>query len=599
MNTNDSSNHTVSNDNIQINWPKLAVSSLGAVAVIYLCIWLLVHLFNTFFVHKTSPFIGLIPNSVPLAVEGSPDQVAEFLQKRCGLITDFDKHLSQKYPKARTLIALMPSDGLGSSLECQSYLLDLASNIEELWNKNYAYPVSVPPFPPCPAGGQAVYSSDEQQFTIICTGQQHRTEYNSFEGLAAPTSKVASLTPASNVQAPSNLPERSNRNFEEAAKERLDSLQDTPNVLEAIKRTDISANMQAQKTNSLSEATSEENEVSYYEKTITASGDLAEKLDNQNIPLGLQDLPSTFKFREPFIIAIANVEENLPECFRLPKFKNLQIWASSPESAQKILAGRTPKSESLFLESADTTKFQIFCRNSVFNELFQDIPLKLPADSWISLHQSTDSTTSKDCYDGEIVLPDKYKNQLDKITSQSREAEKLLSSLDPSSVSFSANPNILKWFSVPNLGWGIVAKQEEQSLELQPNLMGISLDSSNQTSLKQIFVNLAKAFKGRISFNASLKFDTDQSASSWSANSPLGPVIQVKGPELSVKTGSLSKNKAVSLPKGPTTPQVCGWYTVNTAPDQKTVVVFSSGTIKNEDDKSECSMWFKIEKRHE
>ncbi|MGM9998682.1 MAG: hypothetical protein ACI38Q_04730 [Candidatus Bruticola sp.] len=596
MNTNASSNHTDDQDNIKINWPKLAVSSLSAVILIYVCIWLLGRLFNGLMLPKDSPFVGLIPTSVPFAAEGSPKQATEFLQKRCGLIADFNSNLSQKYPKARILVALMPSNGLSSSLECQSYLLDLASNIEELWNKNSAYPTSISPFPPCPEGGQAVYNSDGQKFTIICTGRQHRTVYSSTDGLAAPVAKVTSPTPTSTAQAPSNLPERANRNLEEAAKDRLESLQDTPSVLASLKQTDISADMQARESATSPEAISDHT-VSFYEKTITASGRLAEELDNKNVPLGLRDLPSTFKFREPFIIAVANVDEDLPECFRLPGFKNLQIWASSPESAQKILADRNSKSESLFLQPADTTDFQIICQSSVFNELFQDLPLKLPADSTINLFKSIDSQQNTESYTGKIWLPDRYRNQLEKIAAKGSGAEELLSNLSPHTVSFSGNSDMLKILSVPNLGWTITATQDNQEIELQPNLVGVSLDVSKPSSLKQIFVNLAKAFKGRVSFNTSLLFDNSDNAAAWSANSTIGKVAKVKGSAISIQTGSLSKGETVSLPKGPTAPQVCGWFTLQTSPNLQEQIAFSLGVAKTEEDKTDDSIWLKIDKR--
>lgn len=575
----------------KLNRKRLAMAALAVIFILYLCIWLVGRIFSYLFTPPESPFVGLVPPSSPLAFEGTPEQVGAFLRERCGLIADFKNSLSSKnYPQARILVAVMAQEGaeqVATTPQCQAYILDLASNIEEVWDQKSAYPLSVSPFPPCPSGGQAVYTSDASQFTITCSGKKHKTVYNSATGLASASTPPASEGD-SGAQAPSNLPERDTRDLAVITKERLASLQDTPNVLQALQQTDISAKMEAQKgSDGLKSG-------SYYENTITASGKLAQELDSQNIPLSLQELPGTFKIEAPFIIAIANVKEPLPECSSLPSFKNIQVWMSAPEISGAILQERTPKSEALVLTPARETSFQLICQGATFGKLFSEIPGRLPSESLLHLNKATDAES----WSGHLFLPQQYHSQLAKLAATSEDATDFITQLDPALITISGNSQFLDWLSVPNLGWRNSATAE--STPIQPNMLAASLNNAGQSNFQQLGRQLAKAFKGRVGFHSALKFANGQQASAWLSMSPWAnqdqtySTVEVQGNTIVIKDGKLTKFSPPSLPKGPSPAQFCGWLTLQGAQGKAITTSFAIGLEKNDSLENEA-LWIKFE----
>lgn len=578
--------------NPKLNKKRLAIAAIAIIFVLYLCIWLLGKIFNFLFTQPESPFVGLVPSSAPLAFEGTPKQVSDFLRDRCGLIADFkNNELSEKYQDARILVAILPQDSKEATVttpECQAYVLDLASNIEELWNQKSAYPSSVSPFPPCPSGGQATYSSNGAQFTITCSGKQHKTVYDSQTGLAS-----ANTTTTAN-KAASNLPERNTRDLAAITKDRLASLQDAPNVMHALQNTDISARMQAQNPSQV-----DSTGTSYYEDTLTASGKLAQELDSQNIPLSLQELPNTFKIEAPFIIAIANVKEQLPECSTLPSFKNIQIWMSAPEAVSSILQERTPQSEALVFAPAQETSFQLICHNSTFNQLFSELPLNLPSESRLYLSK-TNSSAGQEAWSGRLLLPEQYKTKFNKMIATSENAEDLLSKLKPSTASLSANVEILDLLSISNLGWRSLP--DPNGSEIQPTMVAASFNSMGHSNFKQICLQLAKAFKGRVGFNTTLHFaDNGQaeawlSASPWSSKNATYSQIEVKGKSITINDGKFPEVSAPSLPKGPSPSQACGWITLHNAQGRETVTSFSLGVDTQHEESAE-TLWIRIEQQ--
>ncbi len=580
--------------NSKLNRKRLAVAALAIIFILYLCIWLIGKIFSFVFTPQESPFVGLVPSSSPLAFEGTPEQVSVFLRDRCGLIADFNNgELSKNYPDARILVAIMPQDrpdNLTTTPQCQAYVLDLASNIEEIWNQKSAYPSSVPPFPPCPDGGQALYTGDDSQFTITCTGKHHKTVYNSATGLALANAQPSGSNDAG-VKAASNLPERDTRDLSVITQERLASLQDTPSVLHALQQTDISAKMQAQNPSYNSQANG-----SYYENTITASGKLAQELDSRNIPLSLQELPSTFKIDAPFIIAIANVKEQLPECSALSAFKNIQIWMSAPEATTTILQERTPKSEALTFTPAQETSFQLICQSATFGKLFSEFPCKLPAESILHLNKATDTES----WSGRLLLPKQYKSRLAKMTTSSVNAADFVAKVDPASSSISANTEILDLFSVPNLGWRNSAISEDA--QVQPLVMVASFNSAGQSTFKQLGLQLAKAFKGRVAFNTFLSFADSKQATAWLSTSPWASKnqtyskVEINNNTIDIKAGKLPEFSPVSLPQGPSPAQICGWLTLRGAQGKAITSAFAIGVDVNNGEEAEA-LWIKLEQQ--
>lgn len=580
--------------NSKLNRKILAVAILAIIFILYLCIWLIGRIFSFLFTPAESPFVGLVPSSSPLAFEGTPKQVSAFLRDRCGLIADFKNgELSKSYPDARILVALMPQDrpeNLTTTPQCQAYVLDLASNIEEVWNQKSAYPSSVSPFPPCPDGGQAVYTGDSSQFTITCTGKHHKTVYNSATGLALANSQLSGSN-GSGAKAASNLPERDTRDLSIITQERLASLQDTPNVLHALQQTDISAKMQAQDPSHDNQANG-----SYYENTITASGKLAQELDSRNIPLSLQELPSTFKIDVPFIIAIANVQEQLPECSTLSAFKNIQVWMSAPEVTTTILQEQTPKSEALNLTPAQETSFQLVCQSATFSKLFSEIPCQLPAESVLHLNKATDAES----WSGRLILPKQYKSQLSKLAASSVDAAALLTKVDPAPSTISGSTEILDLFSVPNLGWRNLGPSEDA--QVQPLIMAASFNGANQNTFKQLGLQLAKAFKGRVAFNTFLSFADSKQATTWLSASPWASKnqtyskVEINGNTISIKDGKLPEFNTVSLPQGPSPAQICGWLTLRGAQGKALTTAFAIGVDVNGNEDTKA-LWIKLEQQ--
>lgn len=585
--------------NAKLNRKRLAIAALATIFVLYLCIWLLSRIFNYFFTPQQSPFTGLVPTSSPLIFEGTPDQVGVFLRERCGLIADFKNgELSKNYPDARILVAIMPQDTPESSNttpQCQAYVLDLASNVEEVWNQKSAYPSSVAPFPPCPSGGQAIYSSDGSQFTITCSGKQHKTIYSSITGLAS-TNALISRNNDSTAKAASNLPERNTSDLTVINQERLASLQDTPSVLRALQKTDISATMQAKNQSQNSQANG-----SYYENTITASGKLAQELDSQNIPLSLQELPGTFKIDTPFIIAIANVKEQLPECSTLPSFKNVQVWMSAPEATGGILQERTPKSEALILTPAQETDFQLICQSSTFGKLFGEIPCQLPPESILHLNKTTTSAAKTETWAGRLILPRQYKKTLAKLEATSEKATDLLSQIVPAPSSICANTAMLDLLSVPNWGWRNSTTTEDS--KIQPLMTTVSFNSAGQSNFKQLGVQLAKAFKGRVGFSTILHFADSQEATNWLASSPWADkstaysTVEIQDNTIVIKDGKLAKFTAPSLPQGSGPAQICGWLTLRDTQGKAITSSFAIGIDKNYSEEAEA-LWIKLERHN-
>lgn len=581
--------------NNKLNRKRLAVAALAIIFILYLCIWLIGRIFNFLFTPQDSPFVGLVPSSSPLAFEGTPEQVGAFLRERCGLIADFKNgELSKNYPDARILVAIMPQDGMGNATttpQCQAYVLDLASNIEEVWNQKSVYPSSVSPFPPCPDGGQAVYTSDGSQFTITCSGKQHKTIYNSTTGLASASSSQSSIGNDSVAKAASNLPERDTRDLAVITQERLASLQDTPNVLHALQQTDISAKMEAQNP-----SPDKQTNGSYYENTITAAGKLAQELDSCNIPLSLQELPNTFKIDAPFIIAIANVKEQLPECSSLPAFKNIQVWMSAPEATTGILQERTPKSEALILSPAQETSLQLICQSATFSKLFSEIPCQLPASS--TLYLSKDANTKS--WSGRLLLPEQYKSQLAKLAASSSNATDLIGKVDPASSLVSGDTQILDLLSIPNLGWCNSAASESD--RLQPLMLATSFNSAGQSNFKQLNLQLAKAFKGRVGFNTFLNFADSKQAAAWLAASPWTSQdqtysqVEVKDNTIAIKSGKLPEFSALALPQGSSPAKLCGWLTLR-GPQGKAITTSFAIGVDSPTTEAPEALWIKFEQQ--
>ena len=581
--------------NSKLNRKRLAVAALAMIFVLYLCIWLIGRIFSFLFTPQESPFAGLVPSSSPLAFEGTPEQVGAFLRERCGLIADFKNgELSKNYPEARILVAIMPQDGVENATttpQCQAYVLDLASNIEEVWNQKSIYPSSVSPFPPCPDGGQAVYTSDGSQFTITCSGKQHKTVYNSTTGLAS-TNSQSSTSNDSGAKAASNLPERDTRDLAIITQERLASLRDTPNVLHALQQTDISAQMQAHDPSHDNQANG-----SYYENTITAAGKLAQELDSRNIPLSLQELPNTFKIDAPFIIAIANVKEQLPECSSLPAFKNIQVWMSAPEATTAILQERTPKSEALNLRPAQETSLQLICQSATFSKLFSEIPCQLPSSS--TLYLSKDANAES--WSGRLLLPKQYKSQLAKLAASSTNATDLIAKIDPAPSFISGDTEVLDLLSVPNLGWENLASSEND--RIRPLMLAASFNSTGQSNFKQLNLQLAKAFKGRVGFNTFLSFANSQKAAAWLAASPWASQdqtyskIEVKDNTIAIKAGKLPEFSALSLPQGSSPAKLCGWLTWRGSQGKTTTTSFAIGVDASAQEETEA-LWIKFEQQN-
>ena len=135
---------------------------------------------------KRSPFSGLLPPSTPLIIEGTPGDVSNFLRRMEIAVPSLGGGPDiGSLDCDRLLYAAVPPENNGDFAACRITLMQTVNSLEEIWTEQMRYPASEEAvLPQCPFGGQMVYASDGQQFTLTCSGEGHKTQYNSLTGLS-------------------------------------------------------------------------------------------------------------------------------------------------------------------------------------------------------------------------------------------------------------------------------------------------------------------------------------------------------------------------------------------------------------------------------
>ena len=135
---------------------------------------------------ERSPFHEMLPADTPLVIEGDKDEVIKFIRS-IGLIepTNADLGSLDALQCTRLLYAAVPAANTDGAA-CRQSLMNAVNGIEEEWDLNHTYPAQPQtPIQPCPLGGQPVYQSDGQTFSLTCSGPTHQTIYTSTDGLTA------------------------------------------------------------------------------------------------------------------------------------------------------------------------------------------------------------------------------------------------------------------------------------------------------------------------------------------------------------------------------------------------------------------------------
>lgn len=177
----------------QVRWGRVALLLTITAAVLFTAAKIIGALVSWIF-PGSSPFDNMFPADVPFAAEGTGQEVAAFL---CGHIPPEEQKAvntaSFASSNSRVMFVRLSQAGSASSQACRSNIMDVVNTIEDSWCGNMQYPKSLPPMPPCPAGGELSYSTDGNSFKLTCQGNSHKTIYSSDEGLPASASKISSM----------------------------------------------------------------------------------------------------------------------------------------------------------------------------------------------------------------------------------------------------------------------------------------------------------------------------------------------------------------------------------------------------------------------
>ncbi|MCR5662475.1 MAG: hypothetical protein K6G50_10200 [bacterium] len=177
----------------QVKWGSVCVLLAILAAALFVIAKIIGALVSWIF-PGSSPFDNMFPADIPFAVEGTGQEVAAFL----------NDHISPEEQKAvntasfassnaRVIFARLSQSGSASSQACRSNIMDVVNTIEDSWCSEMQYPKSLPPMPPCPAGGKLSYSTDGDSFVLTCQSDTHKTVYSSNEGLPETSCKTSSL----------------------------------------------------------------------------------------------------------------------------------------------------------------------------------------------------------------------------------------------------------------------------------------------------------------------------------------------------------------------------------------------------------------------
>ena len=134
-------------------------------------------------------------------------------------------------------------------------------------------------------------------------------------------------------------------------------------------------------------------------------------------------------------------------------------------------------------------------------------------------------------------------------------------------------------------------------------MLAASFNSTGQSNFKQLNLQLAKAFKGRVGFNTFLSFANSQKAAAWLAASPWASQdqtyskIEVKDNTIAIKAGKLPEFSALSLPQGSSPAKLCGWLTWRGSQGKTTTTSFAIGVDASAQEETEA-LWIKFEQQN-
>ncbi|MBQ7529645.1 hypothetical protein IJT10_07060 [bacterium] len=521
-----------------------------------LSIWLLMFAFSS--AHKDSPFAAFLPKSTPFAIEGTPLEIKLFLRKRCGIAPNFINSIDpERDPNARVLVASLAYSQKESPL-CQAHLLEIANSVEELWQKNKSYPQSLDSVTPCPLGGQLAYQNDKETFTLVCKGQNHYSLYNSRSGLK-------NLSPKINSK---NLQDRPSKDQNIIEKERLAELNTHPRTAKIIA------------DSSMDKIVGENTDP--YRSTINADSELAQRVDNKNLPLPSSTLPHRFELKDPFIIVVANVQENLENFFTLKAHPQLQIWSPTPELAKNILEEET--ADLIDFKPLQDTDLQMRLDSSLAHEA-------IPCTKFLNLPPGTLLTLSKDQhhYEGELTLPPGSEQLYEKFLDSSANAQELLDGSYSSTAIFCFTEAFQDLCAYP-IGGKL------------PDVWTISFDSSKCLNLEQIRFQFNKVLAGRASVDMCAQFANEKELEDWLKKSPwytpeenTYAQIRGEGKNLFISAGQLPKlEEKIKVTNNSLPCVACGYFTLKEDSANK-LYRFALGVPKNEEAREEKILWLSVD----